>query len=409
MFNHSNSMKLVLIVLLVFGSISVVGADDQPSPNRNVPPVNKPSISSEAKELATGPWREDSFDRGIGLISDPQESVDSRQAVMLKLASKRRQLNAAERARFLRESTHLAKDPDESPELRSTAVREMASTSLLMWEAGELTEEQAKADKQFLIQTMKDKQLDVSMRASAVNAVNTLTIAEARDVLEDLLSDPEDLKQSEIVRSGCLALVHIAGNESLNSISRIHSETNDPNVFGTSAYCLRQIKSPKAVATLMQNDKRFPDAGSATFNLVDMEDVICATLLNSVDPNVISGVQATKHLWRPGQKDRYMPLLYDLLERGDLETRKEVVARLFEEAQERPFDEEMAELSVVLSIIENQPDLTDDADMIRQRLTAKKVIPQISDEPVPHGGRAGARPPPRVRYAPRQSRLRPTP
>lgn len=372
----------VILIILTLCSIAL-GVDNQANSNQNIPPENAQKISSEVREVITGPWKQDSFDRSIRLISDSQQSVDARQSLMAKLANRKRQLNTTERAHFLRETANIAKDPDESLKLRGMAIREMAHTSLFMWETGEITKAQARSEKQFLIETIKDQHLDVMQRSSAINAIKTLNITEANETLENLLADPNDLKHAEIVKSACLALVRIAGNESFSSIRRIHAETDDPNVFNTSAYCLGQVNTPKAVAALMHNDKRFPDIGTATFTLVDMEEVIYETLSNPNDPDLTSAIEATEHLWRPGQRDQYMPLLYDLLEITALNVRESVMKRLLNESQKLSYDDERIELAKILKIIEEQFELADYADDIKKKLSAKKLIPQTSNILVP--------------------------
>jgi len=381
-------VKLAIVSIFLFNTTTIfsiaLGVDNQTNSSQNTLPENALNISPEVREVITGPWKQDSFDKSMRLMADSKQSVDSRQSLMAKLANKRRQLNTAERTQFLYETSKIAKDTNESPKLRGMAIREMARTSLFMYETGEITKEQARSEKQFLIETIRDKQLEVQQRCSAINAIKTLNITEANETLENLLVDPNDLKNAEIVKSACLALVRIAGNESFIAICRIHAETDDPNVFNTSAYCLGQIKTPKSVATLISNDKRFPDVGTATFTIVDMEEVIYDTLSNPNNTDLISAIDATEHLWRPGQKEQYMPLLYDLLQSATLDIRKSAVERLLNESQKLSFDDEKLELSKILNIIEEQLDLVDYADYIKQKLSAKKIVPQISNMPVPN-------------------------
>ena len=372
--------NILCIILSIYSA--ALGVGNQANSNRKIPPEKTLVISSEAREVISRPWKEDSFEKGMRLIVDPEQSVDSRRLLMSKLSSRRRQMNTAERSKFRDNALRISKDSAESPKLRGMAIREMASTSLAMWEAGEISKEQAMSENQFLIKTIKDQRAGISQRSASLNAIKTLNITEARKTIENLLSDPKETVEPEIAKSGCLALIHIAGSESFNSIHRVHNETNDPSVFSTSAYCLRQIKSPKAVAALVKNDKRFPDAGTATFNLVNMEDVICDTLLKPDEPDLAYAIEATKHLWRPGQKKRYTPLLYDLLKEGDRKIREVVAVRLIDNAKEMSFDEEQAELAKILNVIKEQSDLADYADRVKQKLSAKKLTPVTTNVPV---------------------------
>ncbi len=141
-----------------------------------------------------------------------------------------------------------------------------------------------------------------------------------------------NLNRPEIARCACLALQQVDGLSAVTPIKGILNTTQDASIFGTAAFTLGQIGAPESMAALVETDSRFTTSGSCDAVLVDMEDVILATLNDPNQPNLIPAISATQHLWRDGQRERYVPLLRTLLATAPLAARKAALERLIEAA-----------------------------------------------------------------------------
>ena len=161
------------------------------------------------------------------------------------------------------------------------------------------------------------------------------------------------------------------------------SRTEDPSIFGTAAFSLGQIKTVESMVNLVKNSDRFPDSASCDAALVDMEDTILDVLKNPQDENLIHAIYATRHLWREGQRERYVPQLRMLLSTAPILARKAALDRLLEVVSTLKLDDEKRELEPILIEIVNQPELKQYTERIRKRMLAVELEPTYSTIPHP--------------------------
>lgn len=387
-------------LLMCFLAISITfispikAEEDQLHPNTDK--LNQPQLqaspshqieglTTEAIDLAKRHrWDVQSFDKAISLVKDKSKPLNSRKLLLHKAYSEKRQLTIVERKRLLAELTQIAKASDEPDSLRALAIRDMAGHALLMQETGEISREEALAEKQFLLDTIQDEIRDPQIRASAIKAVDILKIKDAVPHLKNILADPRNIDQIEIIKTSCLSLMRLAGTDSIQNTSNVLSSTNDPSVFSTAAYCLGQTKSIDSVVALMSQENKFSDTGAMGFTLVDMENEILSVLKLHDSPHIVQAIRATEYLWRDGQKERYLPILFDLLSsQVPLEARKAAFERILQDVNRLSFDKEKKELRTILSMIQDMPGFEDEVVYIRRRLSATLHKPETITPEVP--------------------------
>ena len=291
------------------------------------------------------------------------------------LLANRRRLNVAENGRFLHEATMIAKDTRGDEELSSLGVRTMGNLALTMEESGQITASQAKEEGGFLMEGATNTQRGAQFRASAIATLGVLRIAEASPLLRNLLADGQDVNVPEVGRPICLALMRIDGAGAVPSLRDVLRKTIDSQVFGAAAFAIGQIKKTESLVALVENLERFPDSAACDAALVDMEEVILRVLSKPQDPNLIYAIRGTQHLWREGQRERYVPLLRRLLQTSPVEAQRAAVGRLVESAGTLEFEKEKQELAPVLEALQGKGELADYGAAIRARLAAKVVTP----------------------------------
>jgi hypothetical protein len=375
---HSKIKKhcylFLLSIAILFLTNSAKAIEDSNSIN---------GLSLKALELIKEPWNENSFGKSLPVLQDKRESIRSRQLILGKLNSNAMRLKMRERQQLLHNSITIAKDANESPILSAQATRSMASISLLMYEKGEITYDEATSEKSFLIEVASDKRQDLQLRSSAIKSIEVLKINEAIPVLESLLADVNNYDIPEIARSASISLTRLSGTKAFPYIHDVMKKTSNATVFETAAYCLGQMKTTNALVAILQYNERFPDVGAAEFTLIYMEELIYELLAKPNDPDLAFAILSTHYLWQDGQKQRYKPLLYELLITAPLSEKKSAIKRLIDEAELLPYEEKKAELGKILIRIEKQPELSDYAIEVKKRLTAKKLTSKTSDIIVP--------------------------
>jgi len=300
------------------------------------------------------------------------------------LHENRRKLNRAEMGRFLAEVTSVAKDTAADEALSALAVRTMGNLALTMEELGQISPAEAKKEARFLMEAATNSQRSIHFQASAINSLGILKIAEASPLLHGMLGERASMNVPEISRPACLSLMRIEGERAVPTLADVLRKTTDSRVFGTAAFALGQIKNSESMVALVENLERFPDSGSCDASLVGMEEVISNVLKSPDDPNLIYAVRATRHQWRDGQRERYVPLLRRLLTTAPKEVRKVSLDRLLEEASKLELEHEKQELAPILEAIINQPELGEYHERIRRRLSATVLTPVAGDSvPVP--------------------------
>jgi hypothetical protein len=113
-------------------------------------------------------------------------------------------------------------------------------------------------------------------------------------------------------------------------------------------------------------------------NIFDnMEIVIFGILNNPADPELIDAIKATKYLGGEGQRERAIPLLRNLLTTAPLEGRKASLDSLLNIIGTLDFEAGKQELSQILPLIENQSNLSNYTEQVKQRLSAELLPAQI--------------------------------
>jgi len=364
-------MKLLRLAILVGFCFSTDIGNAQ-----NVP---SPAISFRAQNLAAAGWTNSSFAEGIDLIADRNETKESRAVAIEVLHANRRKLEAHEMTRFLDEVTTIAKDPAADETLASLGVRTMGNLALTMEELGKISSAEAKKEAHFLMVAATNTQRSVHFRASAIITLGILKITEASVLLHGILGESASMDVPEISRPACLSLMRIDGEAAIPTLAQVLRKTANSRVFGTAAFAIAQIKKPVSMVVLVENLERFPDTGSCDAALVDMEGVISSILEKPNDPDLLHAVWATRHLWREGQRDHYIPLLRRLLTTASQEVRRASLDRLLEEASELEFEREKQDLASILEVISDQPEFIKYEERIRQRLSAKLLTPVSSN------------------------------
>lgn len=368
---------LLVSIMLFKASIGLLqnaqAQNEQPQANKT--DSRDSQVSIEVRKFLTCQWDAFSLEQGISLLQNRKESIESRKLVIDKLRSKRRELDPESLQRVLNQVILIAKDTTESPEISAEAIRSMASLIGLMEEKGQIMKSEVKQDISFLIEVARDQKQDIKLRGTAIRALGDLQIQEARLLLRELLADQSNLNRPEIARNACISIWRLEGKEAVVPISEVLSRTEDPSIFGTAAFSLGQIKTVESMVNLVKNSDRFPDSASCDAVLVDMEEIILEVLKNPQDESLIYAIHATHHLWREGQRERYVPQLRMLLPTAPLLARKAALDRLLEVVSTLKLDDEKRELEPILIAIVNQPELNQYTERIRKRMLAVELKP----------------------------------
>lgn len=364
-----------------------------PSPNTANPPrspvSSQPAVSALSEAAipdSVQTWLHerltpDSFTDGIELLKDASLSEQARLLVLDKLHSWRRHLTTDNLKALLAETKLLAIDANLPRVLRSRAVSAMATILVVLQEQSLLSQQEVESYSSFLTELGRDEATDALVRGRAIRALGLLKTDTAGPVIRELLAAPENWNNRELARDACLALVHLGGSAAVPVISQVLENTTDEAVFGTAAFALGQIQTPESLAALVRNESHFPSSGSADAALVEMEDVILRILGEPNDPNLVAAIEATRHLWKDGQRERYAPLLRSLAENSPAPAQQAAVSRLIEDSRGLSLELEQQALAAILPAVANNPQLAAYAEQIQIRLNAKPLVPNASAIP----------------------------
>jgi hypothetical protein len=341
-------------------------------------------VSQGAQELASTPWADSSFVRAMKIIADRKETHGSRSVAMELLLANRRKNKPAEMRRLLNEITVVAKDSSAEDELRAQAINTLANVTLTMEDLGQLNRAEATKESGFLLSAAVDLRQNIQVRTQAINSLGILKVSEASPILREVLRSSENVNVAEIARPTCLSLMRIDRSRAVPVIADVLHSTNNPLVFGTAAFVLGQINNRESMIALIDNQGRFPESGACDAALVEMENVVLGILKNPQDGSLMGGIQATHHLWRQGQRERYIPPLLRLLTTAPLVARKAALERLMEASSTQEFEKEKQELYTILALIKDQRPLSEYQERILRRLSATVVTPSAGvSGPVP--------------------------
>jgi len=273
-------------------------------------------VTASFHAWAMGTWETNSF--GSGLRFAKEGAARTRALALEKLFSKRRSMSEAELREFRRLLAEQIRATSDDPYVVAASIRTLAGLLDYLKTRGLASQTDIAADGELLVTYMSNDALDLQVRGAAIRAVGDLGITTGRKTIEDMLSDAANANTPEIARNGCLALVKLVNEESLTPILGVFGKTSDSSVFGTAAFSLGQINKAAAMSALVENARRFPDSESCDAALVNMDTVVLETLNHPDNPVVINAIQATEHLWKDGQREKYVPALQGLLANNSL-------------------------------------------------------------------------------------------
>jgi hypothetical protein len=372
--------------MLVAGLAAILcscGRAPEPAGTTGTPPTatsgsnlatNKPGVLSAGfRDWIKTAWDTNSFETGLHFAAEGEPRA--RALALEKLFTKRSSMSAQELQQFRATLEKQVRTRSDPPLVVAASIRTLAQLLDYLKERGLVTDVDIAAEGAVLLQHMRDTSLDLQVRGAAIRAAGDLGVSDARPSVEVLLADAANVDTAEIARNGCLALLKLSGQQSFRPVRLVFERTSQPAIFGTAAYCLGQINTPEAMSTLVLNARRFPDSASCDAALVNMEPVILDALKHPEQPEALAAIRATEHLWKDGQRAKYVAALRDVLVAGPLVARQASCARLIEAAGQLPFEQEKKELHVVLDSIGDSADLASYAEKIGVRMRATVLTP----------------------------------
>lgn len=337
------------------------------------------------------PLTHETIAEGVELLKECLIDEQARVIVLDRLHSRRRAMPPEDLRLMFAGLFDLATDTVQPSKLRARAVDALAAQFVLI-------QEQKHADRidtaslfAFLTRVAPDLREPLEVRGRALRALGLLKVEGAATLLRSILDLQGAVDEPELARNACLGLAYLRDESAVNDIAAVLKTTKDKSVFGTASFSLGQLPSAASVIALVQNEKRFPDSASPDAVLVDMEPVILEMLRQPLEPHRTFAIEATRHLWKEGQRERYTPMLRDLVLHAPLPTRKAALERLIEDAGQLPFREEQRQLAMLLPEVAPNPALADYARRIEDRLAAKLVEPDayaVPQETIELGNRS---------------------
>jgi HEAT repeat protein len=343
--------------------------------------TNAEAASAPFRAWVKGSWDTNSF--GSGSRFAREGDARTRALALEKLFSKRQSMSEAELQEFRQLLAEQIRATADDPYVVAASIRTLAGLLDYLKMKKLASQTDIAADGELLVSYMSNGSLNLQVRGAAIRAVGDLGITTGRKSIEAMLSDPANSNTPEIARNGCLAFVKLANEESLMPIRGVFEKTSDSSVFGTAAFCLGQINNAAAMSALVENARRFPDSESCDAALVNMAKTILETLSVPDSADVMNAIQATEHLWKDGQREKYIPALQGLLADNSLAVKRASCERLIDAASRLPLAQEKQELAVVLESIGQSPELHEYAEKIRQRMGATVLIPATASALVP--------------------------
>jgi hypothetical protein len=387
--NFTGTLVVFTALVVILGLSGFSLAQSNPS-NGQPTKFSRAPLSENARAVLAHDWAPDSVEKGLALIADRKETADSRRAVLEKFQAQGKRLDSPSLRRLFKQTSALAADSTEEPGVSIASIRAMTNAGVLLTERRAITQNDIKKESGFLVEAGRDKGRDVVLRGAAIRATGILKVDEARPMLRERLGDSTERETPEIAQNAMLALTRLEGAEAIEPISNILRSTSNQAIFGTAAFSIGQYKTKEAMVRLVQTEKRFPNSTMPDAALVNMEDVVSEILNSPHDVNLFEAIQATRHLWRKGQRERYLPKLRSLLTTAPMSLRKAALDRLLEVAGTYKLVDEKEELKKTLPLISGQTELSEYAEHIQRRLSAVVLVP-VATERVPANMKAVVR------------------
>lgn len=341
-----------------------------------------PVLSLKANALLNEPWGSRSFFNAMSLVVDKTENIDSRIISMQYIKSNRLKLSTQEIKTCLNEITQIVNDEINSSLLSKQAIQLIGSLTLILEEMGQLSAKEISEKVVLLIDLVNNKLADVNIRSAAIKSLGVIKAKGAVSTIQSVINLKDNLNNVEITKAACLALLRIEKENALSVLSDVLNETKNISVFETVVYSLGQINSRESFRLLVKARDRFPNSGILDAVFVHLEEVVLEILRNTNDVLLNDAIIATKFLWKEKQKEKYKPLLLNIIKTASADTKEKALIRLLEEAQKLDLEQEKKELSTVYSLIENQNQFNSYKETIEKRLAAKIISP-IQDNAMP--------------------------
>lgn len=328
-----------------------------------------------------------SVEKLASVVQSKAAPVQERLQALHTLYAAKNALSRQERVGLLQSAKTIARDKQEDARLRADAVWAFGGMGMLLKHEKTWTQEDVSRECQFLLKAAADEAEDTQVRRLSVAAMGDLKMKEAVPVVKALLANKENINRSEIARSASIALVELAPDEALEPVGKILSKTSDPSVFGSAAYALGRTNSQQAIPLLVRNRLRLGDNLSVDNAIEATSGTLVMILKTPTDPLIVPAIQATRSLWREEQKAEYTPLLRALLADTTLplETRREALTRLMEDADLLTLGARKERLSDFLPLVDGEDAFATETARMRSILKAK-VLPIIRVEEANKGG-----------------------
>ncbi len=284
---------------------------------------------------------------------------------------------AHERGDFLRKAVAVAQDKAADARLRADSIWVAGGLGMESKHEKMMTHEEVAQQCQFLLRVAADESEDARVRRVSITTLGNLKMKEGVPVVKGLLANKANHHRPDIARSACVALSELAPEDALPSLGDVLSGTTNSAVFGTAAYALGRIKNRAALPLLVANRQRLGDNLSVDNAIEGMGDTVLETLKKPDDPQIIPAIKATRSLWREEQREQYLPLLREILLAKNIlvDTRREALARLMDEAGQHPLAVEQERLIAIFPLVEKDAAFKDEIVLIQQKLNARIIQP----------------------------------
>jgi hypothetical protein len=307
-------------------------------------------------------------------------SEDRLRALHLAFGAKE-SLSSGEKVEFIGATTAIARDRSENSRLRADSIRITGDVGMALLRENILTPAEVSERCSFMLGIAADEGEPARIRHNSIIALGNLHMAEAVPVVRKLLADKANHNRPEITRSACLVMAELGAPDAVETVGAVLSQTTNSAVFGSAAYALGRANSLQALSVLLSNRSRLGDNLSVDNAVEAMQEQVFQALEHPTQQTQ-DAIKATRSLWRKEQKERYTPLLLEIIKskRISVSARQEALSRLLEDAATLPLAEEKQRLAIILPLVEGDNVFTEQTALINQKLAAR-VLPPTSIEP----------------------------
>lgn len=251
---------------------------------------------------------------------------------------------------------------------------------------GKLTQENLSEKLAYMHDIALDKHKNDKRRCAAFRIVAELGDKDLAAITLNILSEKPGKNNMTVFKRALLAISSLQHKDAEDVINGIIAEAKDPSVYHVAIYSLGRVNSKSALRIMMQNKDRYRDTHSFNVAIPEMEDIILSQLEDGYSEETIFAIQATKYLWKEGQREKYIPKLRELLSDSSPEIQVAAAERLFDAMMTMHYDEGKEEMRRTLPYLSSNPNLREYERRIRGRLNAVPVTPVRAVNPPPDDG-----------------------